>query len=240
MGRVCAQPKMVSSKLHDLDGMLSRQQTAAQDVSDLLQVLRVDMATLHEKLALMLSNSEFVPKLHLPCCSIRDLSLAEAKERLSSLSFPKVETKWIGNTFCLRYGAPAPSTLHYKLEPEEGENGESQIAVIETLRDVANLHSHFMAKLRGQLLDRMMTLEQNPQARTALVVVDVQNDFISGALKVGGAQEIIAPINALRQVHKFDIVVLTKVGSCLLSHKCCTHYSRSPEDHSFGASLSLT
>eukprot|EP00762_Andalucia_godoyi_P002935 ANDGO_04162.mRNA.1 Pyrazinamidase/nicotinamidase len=46
--------------------------------------------------------------------------------------------------------------------------------------------------------------------KTALIITDVQNDFISGALPVPHGLEVIAPINALRTHGEFDLVVLTQ------------------------------
>jgi len=44
--------------------------------------------------------------------------------------------------------------------------------------------------------------------KRALIVVDVQNDFIDGPMKVEGAKEIIPTIN--KMMENFDIVVITK------------------------------
>jgi hypothetical protein len=250
MTRICNAPKVVSAKLHDLDGMLSRQQAAAHDVSDLLQVLRVDMTTLHDKLGLMLSNSDFVPKLHMPCCAISGLQVLEAKEKLDMLVLPRVETSWHRNTFRLHHNsAGTSSTLHYKLElVDDGGGGvEPEISVVETHRDIAVLHAVFMAKLRSEMIHIMTSLGQTPApgaARAALIVVDIQNDFVTGALKVGGGEEIIPLINTFRQTHAFDFVVLTQVcypsarnpcgtrwrslATCTRmhrSHRCCTRVS---------------
>lgn len=49
----------------------------------------------------------------------------------------------------------------------------------------------------------------NPSAnKTALIVVDMQNDFISGSLAVANAEQIIAPINDFAK--QFDCVILTQ------------------------------
>ena len=49
----------------------------------------------------------------------------------------------------------------------------------------------------------------SPSAGTVLIVVDVQNDFLSGgALAVPDGDAVIAPINALAA--RFDHVVLTQ------------------------------
>ncbi len=47
------------------------------------------------------------------------------------------------------------------------------------------------------------------QPRTALIIIDVQNDFSApnGSLHVAGAADIIPGINALRQRARFDVVV---------------------------------
>lgn len=45
--------------------------------------------------------------------------------------------------------------------------------------------------------------------RTALIIVDVQVDFVTGSLKVGGASDIIPRINALRNNVRFDVIVHT-------------------------------
>jgi len=216
--RVCGQPKMVSAKLHDLDGMISRQQAAAQDASDLLQVLRVDTAMLHDKLALMLSNTDFVPALHVPCHAIKGLSLADAKERLSAISFPRVVTSWHKDTFRLHHtSVGATSALHYKLQVAGagGAGGaEPSIEVIESHRDVTLVHGPFMTKLRADVLQHMEGLQHRAVGeaarKTALCIVDIQNDFVAGALRVGGAEDIIEPINAFRRAHRFDLIVLTQ------------------------------
>lgn len=47
--------------------------------------------------------------------------------------------------------------------------------------------------------------------KTALIIVDVQNDFCEGgSLAVPKANEIITLINKLRDLPFFDLVVLTK------------------------------
>ncbi|WFF37977.1 nicotinamidase [Moraxella nasibovis] len=44
--------------------------------------------------------------------------------------------------------------------------------------------------------------------KTALIVVDVQNDFITGTMAVAGASDIIKPINEFAK--RFELVVLTQ------------------------------
>lgn len=44
----------------------------------------------------------------------------------------------------------------------------------------------------------------------ALLIIDVQNDFISGSLKVRGAEEIIQDINTLKKDKQFNLVVLSQ------------------------------
>ena len=49
------------------------------------------------------------------------------------------------------------------------------------------------------------------RGKTALIVVDMQNDFISGSLAVAGnsptAADCVVQINQLRVLHSFDVVV---------------------------------
>jgi hypothetical protein len=50
---------------------------------------------------------------------------------------------------------------------------------------------------------------------TALLIIDVQNCFMSGGtLAVAGADAVIPIINALRQDNQFDVVVATKDWHC--------------------------
>lgn len=54
-------------------------------------------------------------------------------------------------------------------------------------------------------------LSQGPLKHAALIIVDVQNDFVSGSLKVGETPEaIIEPINRLRDRFDFGLVVHTQ------------------------------
>lgn len=46
--------------------------------------------------------------------------------------------------------------------------------------------------------------------KRALIVVDVQNDFISGTLPVAGANDIIEPINQLLRSEHFDAVIFSR------------------------------
>lgn len=46
--------------------------------------------------------------------------------------------------------------------------------------------------------------------RWALIVVDIQNDFISGSLAIKNANEIIPTINHLIEYVKFDLIVFSK------------------------------
>ena len=45
---------------------------------------------------------------------------------------------------------------------------------------------------------------------SALLIIDVQNDFITGSLKVRGAEEIIQGINKLKKDKLFNLVVLSQ------------------------------
>jgi nicotinamidase-related amidase len=47
------------------------------------------------------------------------------------------------------------------------------------------------------------------KSKSALIVVDVQNDFINGTLKVNNSYQIIPVINNLLQSVKFDLVIYT-------------------------------
>ncbi|XP_013381075.1 uncharacterized protein LOC106152128 [Lingula anatina] len=44
---------------------------------------------------------------------------------------------------------------------------------------------------------------------TALIIVDVQNDFISGSLAIQEGELIVSPINNILDTYKFDLVVYT-------------------------------
>jgi nicotinamidase/pyrazinamidase len=44
---------------------------------------------------------------------------------------------------------------------------------------------------------------------SALILVDLQNDFITGTLKVPNAKEIIPSINGIRSSNEFKLVCLT-------------------------------
>ena len=46
--------------------------------------------------------------------------------------------------------------------------------------------------------------------KTALIIVDMQNDFISGSLAVGQGADLVAPINALRERPCFDVIVRSR------------------------------
>jgi len=45
--------------------------------------------------------------------------------------------------------------------------------------------------------------------RTALLIIDVQNDFISGSLAIKDGALVVPIINKLREDHIFEIVVTT-------------------------------
>ena len=44
------------------------------------------------------------------------------------------------------------------------------------------------------------------QPRTCLVVVDVQNDFITGSLALAGGEEVVPVINEMLDTYSFDLV----------------------------------
>ena len=47
--------------------------------------------------------------------------------------------------------------------------------------------------------------------KTALIIVDMQNDFCEGgSLAVGGSLDVIPIINKLRENQKFDIILRTR------------------------------
>jgi nicotinamidase-related amidase len=50
----------------------------------------------------------------------------------------------------------------------------------------------------------------HPIRRVALLVTDMQNDFISGSLKMDGAATIVPNINLLREFYKFEMVALSR------------------------------
>ena len=47
-------------------------------------------------------------------------------------------------------------------------------------------------------------------SRTALVVVDLQNDFLTGSLVVAGGEEAVDNTNKLREAFKFDVIAHTR------------------------------
>ena len=47
-------------------------------------------------------------------------------------------------------------------------------------------------------------------SRTALVVVDLQNDFLTGSLVVAGGEEAVGNTNKLREAFKFDVIAHTR------------------------------
>jgi len=61
------------------------------------------------------------------------------------------------------------------------------------------------AKKRNHMKDSDRTTINR---KTALLVIDVQNDFCTGSMKVKGALEIIPLINSVR--HLFDLVAFSK------------------------------
>jgi len=48
---------------------------------------------------------------------------------------------------------------------------------------------------------------KNAEIKTALVIVDVQNDFITGTLKVDDGEDIVPVINSLLSEQHFDYIV---------------------------------
>jgi nicotinamidase-related amidase len=62
---------------------------------------------------------------------------------------------------------------------------------------------------------------------SALLVVDVQHDFISGSLAVPGAQEILPTVYDLLDNHTWDAVIVSQVSAlsaaCLISPFSTAH-----------------
>ena len=52
---------------------------------------------------------------------------------------------------------------------------------------------------------------------SALVLVDVQHDFISGSLAVNGAEEILPVVYKLLDEGNWDLIVASQVGSIAIS-----------------------
>ena len=46
--------------------------------------------------------------------------------------------------------------------------------------------------------------------KTAFIIVDVQNDFISGSLALKNGEQIVPEINRILENHEFDSVIYTK------------------------------
>ena len=46
--------------------------------------------------------------------------------------------------------------------------------------------------------------------KRALIIIDVQNDFITGSLTVDQAARVVPVFNKLREEHKWDLIVLTQ------------------------------
>ena len=55
----------------------------------------------------------------------------------------------------------------------------------------------------------IIPMQADGPTKSCLLVIDVQNDFISGTLTVQGGSEIVAPINQLR-AQPFDVVALSQ------------------------------
>lgn len=49
-----------------------------------------------------------------------------------------------------------------------------------------------------------------PTIKRALIVVDVQNDFISGSLPVPGGEQVASKVRKLMTDHRYDVVVTTQ------------------------------
>jgi hypothetical protein len=54
--------------------------------------------------------------------------------------------------------------------------------------------------------------------KNALLLVDIQYDFISGTLAVPGAQEILAPTYSLLDDHKWDLVIASQASQIRSKH----------------------
>ena len=51
---------------------------------------------------------------------------------------------------------------------------------------------------------------QSITERVALIIVDVQNDFVTGSLAVPDAESIISIVNSIRQQYTFDCIILSR------------------------------
>jgi len=79
----------------------------------------------------------------------------------------------------------------------------------ECLHNLLDLDSD--GRATRDLFRRSLKLWYPPlRGKTALIIVDLQNDFVTGSLKVGEGEQAIANTNALRKAFKFDLVAHTR------------------------------
>lgn len=81
------------------------------------------------------------------------------------------------------------------------------VSTIQSFEEVKNLHISHAAE-KGRNSDQADQKVAEP--KRALIVVDVQNDFITGSLAVKDAHSIIKPINELIRTAHFDVIVFSR------------------------------
>ncbi len=69
---------------------------------------------------------------------------------------------------------------------------------------------HTSATMRVPLLAYLAALPLALAVRRALVVIDLQNDFVTGSLAVRGADTAVAITNVVRASMNFDLVALSQ------------------------------
>ena len=86
---------------------------------------------------------------------------------------------------------------------------ETDYTVIEELLDKDGSSRISMQELRESMNEWFPNMKERG-GKKALIVVDMQQDFITGTLPVPGGAEAVGAINALRKRYAFDVVVHTR------------------------------
>eukprot|EP00729_Bicosta_minor_P010683 gene10683-18058_t len=56
---------------------------------------------------------------------------------------------------------------------------------------------------------KKVNVEAQIESKKCLLIIDMQNDFITGSLMVGGAADILGPVNECREKNEWDVVAHT-------------------------------
>jgi hypothetical protein len=160
--------------VNEVGGQLNKQQTAAQDVSDSLRMLSINMKLLTEKLTF--TSGDFLPTISVPCMSIRNKRMSEVREELDAADLADyISLDWSGDgdsTLKVRMSQVlVVSEVYFKFrtaqfppavyEGTEMPPLEPGLAVSEIYRKVHPLHSPFFAKARQNIIELLGAEELN-------------------------------------------------------------------------------